>query len=272
MYEFTILCEISKVPFEISHTILNPHTAKYALYEVLKIWSLMISLSYDILSLSETGPWCLFGVRIAAPSWVCRIRVLRPGIIRNNCGPYTSTTCRCDLAGIQMAAGPSVTVAPRLLTMFSVDWRIGVWAFLLFCSFRGRANSNLFLTIPFTSEHGSIEWWFIWKWYYYIEIRIYGLSEEVVCIRWIMFWYCRWIELSDVYIETSPPRNDMFKSTILSSVLPQAKYSLLVQFQNMIICKSSVFKYFHGKMWIRNNCNAWSQEPLFVDEQTAFWY
>ena len=31
-----ILCEISKVPFEISHKILNPYTAKYALYEVVK--------------------------------------------------------------------------------------------------------------------------------------------------------------------------------------------------------------------------------------------
>ena len=57
MYGFKILCEISKVPFEISHNILNPYTAKYAFYEVLKIWRLMISKSYDILSLSETGPW-----------------------------------------------------------------------------------------------------------------------------------------------------------------------------------------------------------------------
>ena len=31
---FKILCEISKVPFEIAHTILNPYTAKYAFYEV----------------------------------------------------------------------------------------------------------------------------------------------------------------------------------------------------------------------------------------------
>ena len=38
-----ILCEISKVPFEISHKILNSYTAKYAFYEVLKIWRLMIS-------------------------------------------------------------------------------------------------------------------------------------------------------------------------------------------------------------------------------------
>ena len=57
MYGFKILCEISKVPFEISHKMLNPYTTKYAFYEVLKIWRLMISQSYDILSLSETGPW-----------------------------------------------------------------------------------------------------------------------------------------------------------------------------------------------------------------------
>ena len=31
-----ILCEISKVPFEISHKTLNPHTAKYVFYEVIK--------------------------------------------------------------------------------------------------------------------------------------------------------------------------------------------------------------------------------------------
>ena len=29
VYGFKILCEISKVPFEISHKILNPYTAKY---------------------------------------------------------------------------------------------------------------------------------------------------------------------------------------------------------------------------------------------------
>ena len=30
VYGFKILCEISKVPFEISHKILNAYTAKYA--------------------------------------------------------------------------------------------------------------------------------------------------------------------------------------------------------------------------------------------------
>ena len=43
MYGFKILCEISKVPFEISHKILNPYIAKYAFYEVYKIWQFMIS-------------------------------------------------------------------------------------------------------------------------------------------------------------------------------------------------------------------------------------
>ena len=56
MYGFKILCEISKGTFEISRKILNPYTAKYAFYEVLKIWQVMISFSYDILSLSETSP------------------------------------------------------------------------------------------------------------------------------------------------------------------------------------------------------------------------
>ena len=43
LYGFTILCEISMVPFEISHKILNPYTVRYAYYGVLKIWRLMIS-------------------------------------------------------------------------------------------------------------------------------------------------------------------------------------------------------------------------------------
>ena len=40
---FKILCEISKSTFEISHQSLNPCTAKYAFYEVLKNWRIMIS-------------------------------------------------------------------------------------------------------------------------------------------------------------------------------------------------------------------------------------
>ena len=43
VYGFKILCEISKGTFEISHKILNPYTAKYAFYEVVKIWRFMIS-------------------------------------------------------------------------------------------------------------------------------------------------------------------------------------------------------------------------------------
>ena len=43
MYGFTILSEILKVPFEISHKIQNPYTAKYAFYEVLKISRFTIS-------------------------------------------------------------------------------------------------------------------------------------------------------------------------------------------------------------------------------------
>ena len=57
MYEFKILRKISKVSFKISHNILNPFTAKYVFYEVLKVWQIVISLAYDILSFSETDPW-----------------------------------------------------------------------------------------------------------------------------------------------------------------------------------------------------------------------
>ena len=56
MYVFNILCEISKLPFEISHKILNPYTAKYAFYKVLKFDELWYLKRYDILSLNETGP------------------------------------------------------------------------------------------------------------------------------------------------------------------------------------------------------------------------
>ena len=66
VYGLEILCEISKVPFEISHKILNPSTAKYAFYR-----HLFLRVIYDIfdlwfvISLSETVPrlpviwwWC----------------------------------------------------------------------------------------------------------------------------------------------------------------------------------------------------------------------
>ena len=57
MYGFKIFCEISKLSFEISHKMLNPYTAKYKFHKVLKIWRFMISGNYDILNLSEMGPW-----------------------------------------------------------------------------------------------------------------------------------------------------------------------------------------------------------------------
>ena len=43
MYGFKILCEISQVPFQISHKFLNLYSAKYAFYQMLKIWQIMIS-------------------------------------------------------------------------------------------------------------------------------------------------------------------------------------------------------------------------------------
>ena len=43
VYGFNILRKISMLPFEISHKILNPYTAKYVFYEVLKFWRFMIS-------------------------------------------------------------------------------------------------------------------------------------------------------------------------------------------------------------------------------------
>ena len=43
MYGFIISCEISKMPFEISHQIMSPYTTKYASYEVLNASRIMIS-------------------------------------------------------------------------------------------------------------------------------------------------------------------------------------------------------------------------------------
>ena len=43
VYGFKILCAISKGTFEIWHKILNPYTAKYAFYKVVKFWQLKIS-------------------------------------------------------------------------------------------------------------------------------------------------------------------------------------------------------------------------------------
>ena len=43
VYSFNISCEMSKVPFEISHTILSPYMAKHAFHDVLEVWRIMIS-------------------------------------------------------------------------------------------------------------------------------------------------------------------------------------------------------------------------------------
>ena len=48
MYGFKIMCEISKGTFEISHTILNLYSTKYAFY-----WPLFFFVIYDIFEL-----WC----------------------------------------------------------------------------------------------------------------------------------------------------------------------------------------------------------------------
>ena len=42
VYGFQILCQISKVLFQISHKIVDRYIAKYTFYEVLKIWRIMI--------------------------------------------------------------------------------------------------------------------------------------------------------------------------------------------------------------------------------------
>ena len=57
MYGFKILCAISKCTLEISHKVLNPYTAKYALYCFLFLLvCVTTSLNCDVMSLSETGP------------------------------------------------------------------------------------------------------------------------------------------------------------------------------------------------------------------------
>ena len=57
MYGFKILCEISKVPFEISHKILNPYTAKYAFYGVLNftIYDILRVMTSKVLVRQATG-------------------------------------------------------------------------------------------------------------------------------------------------------------------------------------------------------------------------
>ena len=46
----------SKLPFEISHKIFNQYTTKYAFYETLKIWRLVISLESWHLKAQWDGP------------------------------------------------------------------------------------------------------------------------------------------------------------------------------------------------------------------------
>ena len=71
MYGFNILCEISKVLFEIYFTqTLNPYTTKYAFYEVLKIDN--IYYPRVILSIGETGP-----CNILVPLWPGEASMLR---------------------------------------------------------------------------------------------------------------------------------------------------------------------------------------------------
>ena len=57
MYRFTILCEISKGTFEISHKFWT-HTPQSVHFTVMYfcVW-VTISLNCDVISLSETGPW-----------------------------------------------------------------------------------------------------------------------------------------------------------------------------------------------------------------------
>ena len=54
---FKIVCEILRMPFEISHEILNPYIAKYTFYEMFAVSRNMISASYGNSSLSEAGSW-----------------------------------------------------------------------------------------------------------------------------------------------------------------------------------------------------------------------
>ena len=63
LYGFQVLCEISKVPFEISYKIWNPYTAKYAFCEVLNvdIWYGICSLFSVLLRVSvQVLAWAFF--------------------------------------------------------------------------------------------------------------------------------------------------------------------------------------------------------------------
>ena len=68
--------------FEISLKSVNPHTAKSAFYEVFKVWWIKISQSYDILSLTDTGP--------RLPAWTPRIESLH--LYTQDYGWFTART------------------------------------------------------------------------------------------------------------------------------------------------------------------------------------
>ena len=57
MYELRLYVKYQRAPLKfISHKILIPYTAKYAVYEDWNVGQI-ISESYDNLCLSQTGPW-----------------------------------------------------------------------------------------------------------------------------------------------------------------------------------------------------------------------
>ena len=56
MYGFKTLCEISKMPFEISHKKINQNTKKNMHLRVFKILANYVILDYGILSFDERGP------------------------------------------------------------------------------------------------------------------------------------------------------------------------------------------------------------------------
>ena len=127
MCEFKILCEISKVPFEISRKILNPYTAKYAFYEVLKIWRLTIYQSYDILSLSETGLRCVKSCCHMMTCCACR-SVL--SCIRKICLYHVEFVVLCPM-DTNMWFRPTIEIIRVTLDVF-VKWqRKGIIIFIL---------------------------------------------------------------------------------------------------------------------------------------------
>ena len=60
MYGFKIVCEISMVTFEISHTILNPCTAKYSFYEVLTVWRIHVRFMTSLVLVRRAPDVCWY--------------------------------------------------------------------------------------------------------------------------------------------------------------------------------------------------------------------